>query len=103
MKSYLLDDEVLTKLCEYYDKPDETQNLLTAKNEALKKRMSEGKSKSYDDLKPIAQDIHVAAQNALKSVNLGNSKESFMRDILAPRIQPGMKVYEELHEDIFGE
>ena len=102
IESYLLDDEVLTKLSEHYDKPDETQNLLTAKNEALKKQTSEGKSKSPDDLKPIAQDIHVAAQNALKSVNLGNSKESFMRDILAPLIQPGMKVYEELHGNIFG-
>lgn len=103
IESYLLDDEVLTKLCEHYDNPNEVQNLLTIKNEALKKRTSEGKSKSPDDLKPIAQDIHVAAQNALKSVNLGNSKESFMRDILAPLIQPGMKVYAELHADIFGE
>ena len=103
IESYLLDDEVLTKLCEHYDNPDETQNLLTAKNEILKKRTSEGKSKSSDDLKTIAQDIHVAAQNALKSVNLGNSKESFMRDILALLIQPGLKVYEELHKDIFGE
>ena len=103
IESYLLDDEVLTKLCEHYDNPDETQNLLTAKNEILKKRTSEGKLKSSDDLKTIAQDIHVAAQNALKSVNLGNSKESFMRDILALLIQPGLKVYEELHKDIFGE
>ena len=103
IESYLFDDEVLTKLCKHSDKPDEAQNLLTVKNESLKKRTSEGKSKSPDDLKPIAQDIHVAAQNALKSVNLGNSKESFMRDILAPLIQSGMKVYEELHEDIFGE
>lgn len=103
IESYLLDDEVLTKLCEHSDKPDEVQNLLTIKNEALKKRTSEGKSKSPDDLKPIAQDIHVAAQNALKSVNLGNSKESFMRDILALLIQPSMQVYKELHKDIFGE
>ena len=103
IESYLLDDETLMKLCEHHDKPDKTQNLLTVKNEALKKRMREGKSKSPDDLKPIAQDIHVAAQNALKSVNLGNSKESFMRDILAPLIQPGMKVYEQLENDIFGE
>ena len=103
IESYLLDDEVLTKMCKNYGNPDETQNLLTAKNEILKKRINEGKSKSPDDLKPIAQDIHVAAQNALKSVNLGNSKESFMRDILAPLIQSGMKVYEKLHKDIFGE
>ena len=38
----------------------------------------------------------------MTSANVGNDKESFMMDVLAPRIQPGMKVYEELHEDIFG-
>ena len=103
IESYLLDDEVLTKLCEHYNNPDETQNLLTEKSKFLKKRTSEDKLKSPDDLKPIAQDIHVAAQNILKSVNLGNSKESFMRDILAKLIQPGMEVYKELHKDIFGE
>ncbi len=103
IESYLLDDEVLTKMCKNYGNPDETQNLLTVKNEILKKRINEDKSKSSDDLKPIAQDIHVRSQNVLKSVNLGNSKESFMRDILAPLIQPGMEVYKVLHKDIFGE
>ena len=39
----------------------------------------------------------------MTSANLGNDKESFMMDMLAPCIQPGMKIYEELHEDIFGE
>ena len=102
IESYLIDDEVLTKLCEDHGAFDKVADLLNAKRTILNKRMTEGKSKSPDDLKPIAQDIHVAAQNALKSVNLGNDKESFMMDMLASCIQPGMKVYEELHEDIFG-
>ena len=99
IESYLLDDEVLTKLCEYHDASDKVSDLLTAKQDALNK----SKLKSSDNLKPIVQHIHGAAQNVLKSVNLGNTRESFMIDILAPRIQPGMKVYEELHKDIFGE
>ena len=99
LESYLLDDEVLTKLCEDHSASDKINDLLTAKQDALKKN----KLKSSDNLKPIVQQIHGTAQKALKSVNLGNSKESFMMDMLAPRIQPGMKVYEELHEDIFGE
>ena len=70
-----------------------------AKQNALNKN----KLKSSDNLKPIVQQIHGAAQKILKSVNLGNTKESFMMDVLAPRIQPGMTVYEELHKDIFGE
>ena len=33
----------------------------------------------------------------------GDTIGSFMRDILALRIQPGMKVYEQLEKDIFDE
>ncbi|MDE0088347.1 MAG: AAA family ATPase [Candidatus Poribacteria bacterium] len=99
LESYLLDDEVLTKLCEDYDASDKTEDLLAGKQNALDKF----KLKLSDNLKPIVQQVHGAAQKALKSANLGNSKESFMMDVLATRIQPGMKVYEELHEDIFGE
>ena len=102
IESYLLDDEVLTKLCEKHGKHNKIKDLITAKTEVLNKRTTEGKSKSIDDLKPIAQDIHNAAKNILESVSLGNNKEDFMMDILATLIQPGMNVYNELHKDIFG-
>ncbi len=99
IESYLLDNEVLTKLCEHYGKPNKVNDLLAAKQNALDSRGLE----VSDNLKPIGQHIHGVAQRILKSVRLGNNKESFMRDILAPLIQPGMAVYEQLHEDIFGE
>ena len=99
IESYLLDDEVLTKLCKDYDASDKINDLLTAKQDAL----DEKKLKSSDNLKSIVQTIHGAAQKILKSANLGNTRESFMMDVLAPRIQPGMKVYEQLEKDIFGE
>ena len=99
IESYLLDDEVLTKLCEDYGASDKINDLLTAKQDALKKN----KLKPSDNLKSIVQPIHGAAQKILKSANLGNTRESFMMDVLAPRIQPGMKVYEQLEKDIFGE
>ena len=98
IESFLLDDEVLTKVCEDFSQPDKVNDLLTAKQEALDKH----NLKPDDNLKAIVQTIHGAAQRALKSVRLGDSKESFMMDILAPRIQPGMAVYEQLHDDIFG-
>ena len=98
IESYLLDDEVLTKLCTDHGEPDKINDLLTAKQDALDKH----NLKSSDNLKSIVQPIHGAAQKILKSANLGNTRESFMMDVLAPCIQPGMKVYEELHEDIFG-
>ena len=99
LKVISLDDEVLTKLCENHGASDKINDLLTAKQKALDSRGL----KASDNLKPIVQQVHGAAQRALKSANLGNTRESFMMDILATRIQPGMKVYEELHEDIFGE
>ena len=99
IESYLLDDEVLTKLCEDHGESNKGNDLLTAKQDALDKR----DLKSSDNLKPIVQEVHGAAQRVLKSAYLGNDKDSFMMDELAPRIQPGMKVYEQLHADIFGE
>ena len=86
-------------MCEDYGASDKINDLLTAKQNALKNQ----KLKSSDNLKSIVQQVHGAAQRTLKSANLGNSKESFMMDILAPLIQPGMQVYEELPEAIFGE
>ena len=99
IEGYLLDDEVLTKLCTDHGASDKINDLLTAKQNALQ----QNKLKSSDNLKSIVQQVHGAAQKTLKSANLGNTRESFMMDVLAPLIQPGMKVYEELHEDIFGE
>ena len=99
IESYLLDDEMLTKLCEDYGESAKVNDLLTAKQDALDKHGL----KASDNLKPIVQQVHVAAQKILKSANLGNTRESFMMDELAPRIQPGMQVYEQLEKDIFGE
>ena len=99
IESYLLDNEVLTRLCKCYGESDKVNDLLAAKQDALDNRGLE----ASDNLKPIAQHIHGVAQKILKSVKLGNSKQSFMRDILAPLIQPDMAVYKQLHKDIFGE
>ena len=49
IESYLLDDEVLTKLCEDHKASDKVEDLLTAKQNALKKN----KLKSSDNLKSI--------------------------------------------------
>ena len=98
IESYLLDDEVLKKLCEDHGKSDKISDLLAAKNKAL---VNKG-LKPSDNLKSVVQDIYNAAQNILKSVDLGINQASFMMDILAPRIQPDMDVYKVLHKDIFG-
>ena len=99
IESYLLDDEVLKKLCEDYGKSHKVSDLLAAKQDALDKH----NLKSDDNLKAIVQPIYVSVQKLLGPGKLGIDQKSFMMDILAPRIQLGMNVYEELHKDIFGE
>ena len=99
IESYLLDNEVLIKLCEVHNKPDKADDLLAAKQNAL----NEKGLKAADNLKPVVQGIYRAADQALRPVKLGKSTDSFMRDILAPLIQPDMSVYKQLHKDIFDE
>ena len=101
IESYLLDDEVLTKFCEDHKIPDKVQDLLNARQTALNDSIVNGKP--HDDFKPTAQKVHVTARNALSPTPVGNKKIGFMKNHLAPRIQPGMAVYEQLHKDIFGE
>ena len=101
IEGFLLDDEVLLKFCEYHNIPDKVQDLLNARQAALKDSIANGKP--HDDLKPTAQKVHVTARNALSPTPVGNKKIGFMKNHLAPRIQPGMAVYEQLHKDIFGE
>ena len=94
IECYLIDDEVLTKLGETASNPGKAEELLKAKREACKKWS--------DEPKRIVQPIHGAAKKALAPSPMGSSKEDFMRDILAPLIQPGMQVYRELERAIFG-
>ena len=101
IEGFLLDDEVLLKFCEYHNIPGQIQNLIEARQTALNDSIANGKP--HDDLKPTAQKVHVTARNALSPTPVGNKKIGFMKNHLAPRIQPGMAVYEQLHKDIFGE
>ena len=101
IEGFLLDDEVLLKFCEYHNIPGQIQNLIEARQTALNDSIANGKP--HDDLKPTAQKVHVTARNALSPTPVGNKKIGFMKNHLAPRIQPGMAVYEQLYTDIFGE
>ena len=101
IEGYLLDDAVLTKFCEKHNIPDKTQDLLDAKQIALIDSIAQGKPD--DDLKPTAQKVHVTARNALRSFPIGNRSRGFMKNHLAPCIQPDMPIYDELYDAIFGE
>ena len=98
LESYLFDDEVLRALAVSEKKEDKTEELL-----AEKQRIRAVKSGSpQDDLKPACGEIYVACKNILGLTRCGNNAKTFMRDTLAPLVQPRMVVYEELRRDIFG-
>lgn len=101
IEKYLLDDEVLRQLCVRQGKSDKIQEFLTAKDKEIQKVESDNKIKRKR--RPIVQRVQEQAEKILELSYSGDTIGSFMRDILAPLIQPGMMVYEELHKDIFGE
>ena len=101
IEKYLLDDEVLRQLCVSQKKSDKIQEFLTAKDKEIEKVMNDSRIKKKR--RPIVQRVQQQTEKILELSYSGDTVGSFMRDILAPLIQPGMKVYEELHKDIFGE
>ena len=98
LESYLFDDDVLRALAAWVDQEDKADELI-----AEKKRIVDARSDSPSDaLKPAGGQIYNACKNTLSLIRCGNNAEAFMRDTLAPLIEPRMAVYEELKRDIFG-
>ena len=98
LESYLFDDEVLRTLARSVGKTDKAEDLLAEKLNILNQRTGG----APDDLKPASGDIYNACKSILELTNPGNKAKTFMRDSLAPLINPGMVVYAELKRDIFG-
>ena len=98
LESYLFDDEVLGSLALSAGKGGKADELLAEKRDILNARL-DGPA---DDLKPASGEMYVACKDILSLTQCGNDAKAFMRDTLAPLIEPGMAVYEELKRDIFG-
>lgn len=100
IEKYLTDNEVLAQLCVSQEKPDKVEEFLAAKDREIEQVMNN--DKIHNKRRPIVQRIQKQAEKILELTHSGDTTESFMRDILAPLIQPGMQVYEQLEKDIFG-
>ena len=99
LESALLSDEILRKLCEKYGSPDKTEVLISARDDKVKMN----NASEADDFKPTAQAVHQVARRELPMTRLGETKEAFMRDILAPLVKPETQSYAQLKQDIFGD
>lgn len=101
IESYLLDDDVLQKMCDRFIHSELGPQLIAAKREALAN--STAKDGPSDDLKRPAGDIYNAAKRLLPKEKLGGDKREFMKRFCATVVKDVPSVYSRLREDIFGE
>ena len=97
LESYLFHDEILRTLALSVGKAEKADELIAEKKCILEERTGD----APDDLKPASGQIYKACKSVLQLANPGNDAKSFMRDTLAPLIEPGMAVYDDLKRDIF--
>jgi predicted ATPase len=98
LESYLYDEEVLTALYQQKGSLDKFTELQLARQKAL----SDSHARGYpiDDVKSAAPQIFDFVRRHLNMTAAGNDQMAFARNVLAPLIRPGMKVYAKLKMDI---
>lgn len=99
IESYLFDNEILKLLCDKERKADKYNEILEMKKQKIDGSISRGNA--TDDIKSASGDIFVGIRTILQLSRCGNTKEAFIRDILAPLITPETRVYQELKKEIF--
>ena len=100
LESYMLDDEVIKKLCESVGKEVEYNECIKDKQAALES--SKNRGNASDDYKSARGDIYTALKKRLTLTKCGNSPDTFIRDTLSPLVTPDMNVYKRLEAEIFG-
>lgn len=100
IEAYLFDDEVLVTLCNSVGQPQQSSAILAAKQQAISE--SVGRNNAQDDIKSAAGKIYTETKRILGLTQVGNDRNAFARNTLAPLIRPGMSIYLELKKDIFG-
>ena len=99
LEAYLFDDEVLQALAISADQKDKAKELLDEKMHIYQSRTD---YHPIDDLKPLSVQIYKACKTILQLTQSGNDVAEFKSETLAPLIKPGMQIYDQLRQDIFG-
>lgn len=100
IECYLLDDEIIKKLCATVGHPELETTCLAAKATQITNSVKRGNP--ADDVKSASGSIMVDLKRILGMTRCGNSTESFLRDTISPLITPETNVYKELEHSIFG-
>lgn len=100
IESYLLEDEIIKKLCDSVNKTELFQNCLDVKAAALTASVSRGNPN--DDIKSASGQIFTEIKKILGLTQCGNNTCAFLRDTIAPLITDETEIYKELEKEIFG-
>ncbi len=100
IESYLLDDEIIDKLCIMSKQPEKYSECLEKKREIMNN--SELRKNPPDDMKSVKGEIYNSLKTILKLTRCGNTADTFLRDTMAPLITPNTEIYKQLEKDIFG-
>jgi predicted ATPase len=100
IECYLLDDEIINKLCNSVGKPELVEACLEAKNKAIQDSVQRGNPP--DDIKSASGPIYNGLKKILNLTQCGNNACAFMRDTMASLVTEDTNIYKELEEDIFG-
>ena len=91
---------MLTALCTHHEQMGKAGDVIRLRDQAL--QASIGRGNDPDDLKKAAGQFYSDLRRELPLSGAGSSWNAFARVTLAPLLRPGMNVYRQLREDIFG-
>lgn len=98
IECYLLDDEIIKRLCNSVRKEDKIEECLNSKVKILEESIKRGNPS--DDIKSASGDIYVSLKRILELTQCGNTKEAFFRDTIAPLITEETQIYKDLESEI---
>lgn len=99
IECYLLDDEIIRKLCECNGHPESIPTCLQIKSEGIAESVERGNAP--DDIKSASGYIITGLKHVLSLRQCGNTTPAFLRDTIAPLITTDTDVYKQLKKDIF--
>lgn len=99
IESYLLDNEIIEKLCVSVSRPDLIETCIEHKEQAMNE--SNRRGNPPDDVKSASGQIFIDLKRILNITQCGNNKGAFLRDTMTPLITEETKIYQDLEKEIF--
>lgn len=99
IESYLLDDEIIAKLCDSIGKRELLQECIDAKAKAIADSIK--RRNPPDDIKSASGQIFTEIKRILGLTQCGNNTSAFLRDTIAPLVTEETNIYKELEKEIF--